>query len=83
MALNFYDLFSEGSFGALVVGQQPTVVDADGADEDDFTPIHVEALYRYALNDFISITPGVVAVFNADEDGDTAILGVVRTEFAF
>ncbi|MEM9770473.1 MAG: iron uptake porin [Cyanobacteria bacterium P01_D01_bin.73] len=83
VALNFYDLFTEGSFGALVVGQPPTVTNADGADEDDFTPIHVEALYRYALNDFISITPGVVAVFNADEDGDTAVLGVLRTEFAF
>ena len=83
VALNFYDLFKEGSFGALVVGQQPTVVSADGADDDDFTPIHVEALYRYAVNDFISITPGVIAVFNADDDDDTAILGVVRTEFAF
>ncbi|MEM9244233.1 MAG: iron uptake porin [Cyanobacteria bacterium P01_F01_bin.153] len=83
VALNFYDLFSEGSYGAILVGQPPTVTDADGADDDDFTPIHVEALYRYALNDFISITPGVAAIFNADEDGDTAILGVLRTEFAF
>ncbi|MGD1852290.1 MAG: iron uptake porin [Cyanophyceae cyanobacterium] len=83
VGLNFYDLFSEGSFGAILVGQPPTVTNADGADEDDFTPIHIEALYRYALNDFISITPGVAAIFNADEDGDTAILGVLRTEFAF
>lgn len=83
VALNLYDLFKEGSFGALVVGQQPTVVSADGADDDDFTPIHVEALYRYAVNDFISITPGVAVIFNADDDDETAILGVLRTEFAF
>ncbi|MEM9772809.1 MAG: iron uptake porin [Cyanobacteria bacterium P01_D01_bin.73] len=83
LGLNFYDLFSEGSSGALLVGQPPTVTNGDGVDEDDFTPIHVEALYRYALNDFISITPGVITIFNADEDGDTAILGVLRTEFTF
>ena len=67
----------------MLVGQPPTVTNGDGVDEDDFTPIHVEALYRYALNDFISITPGVITIFNADEDGDTAILGVLRTEFTF
>ena len=83
VALNFYDLFAEGNYGALLVGQPPTVTSADGADEDDFTPIHVEALYSYALNDFITITPGIAVVFNADDDDETAILGVLRTEFAF
>lgn len=82
VALTFPDLFKEGSFGALMVGQPPAVVDARGAREDDERPLHVEALYRFALNDNVSITPGAIAVFNAEED-ETAVIGVLRTEFAF
>jgi hypothetical protein len=82
----FPDLGKEGNLGSLLVGQPPTVIGSDGVDDDDETPIHVEALYRWAVNDFISITPGVIAVFNADtgnDDNNTAILGVIRTEFNF
>lgn len=85
VGLVFPDLGKEGNLGSLLVGQPPTVISADGVEEDDETPIHVEALYRWAVNDFISITPGVIAVFNADtgNDNNTAVLGVVRTEFSF
>jgi hypothetical protein len=81
----FPDLGKEGNLASLLVGQPPTVIGSDGVDDDDETPIHVEALYRWAVNDFISVTPGVIAVFNADtgNDNNTAILGVVRTEFNF
>ncbi|TAD79427.1 MAG: hypothetical protein EA001_04030 [Oscillatoriales cyanobacterium] len=81
----FPDLGKEGNLASLLVGQPPTVISADGVEDDDETPIHVEALYRWAVNDFISVTPGVIAVFNADtgNDNNTAILGVVRTEFNF
>ena len=81
----FPDLGQEGNLASLLVGQPPTVISADGVDDDNNTPIHVEAFYRWAVNDFISVTPGVIAVFNADtgNDNSTAVLGVVRTEFNF
>ncbi|MEB3118526.1 MAG: iron uptake porin, partial [Limnothrix sp.] len=83
VGFTFPDLGKEGSMGALTVGQPPTVVNADGVDEDDNTPILVEAMYKFALNDNIYLTPGVVAVFDANDNGDTAVMGVLRTEFKF
>jgi hypothetical protein len=29
------------------------------------------------------LTPGVVAVFDANDKGDTAVMGMLRTEFKF
>ncbi|XGV87499.1 MAG: iron uptake porin [Limnothrix sp. BL-A-16] len=83
VGFTFPDLGKEGSMGALTVGQPPTVVNADGVEEDDNTPILVEAMYKFALNDNIYLTPGVVAVFDANDNGDTAVMGVLRTEFKF
>jgi len=83
----FPDLFKEGSTGALIVGQQPNLYNADNTvdGEDDNTSFHIEALYKFAVNDNISITPGVIVVTNPDnnEDNDTAVLGVLRTVFKF
>jgi hypothetical protein len=81
--LAFPDLIKEGSLGGLIIGQPPAVVSGEGYDEDDQLPFHVEALYKFAVNDNIYVTPGVIAVFNADDDDDTAFVGVVRTEFKF
>lgn len=83
VGFTFPDLIKEGSLAALTVGQPPTVVNGDGVQEDDNTPILVEAMYKFALNDNIYLTPGVVAVFDANDNGDTALMGVFRTEFKF
>lgn len=83
----FPDLFKEGSVGALIVGQQPNLYNADNTvgGEDDDNSWHIEALYKFAVNDNISITPGVIVVTdpNNDNDNDTAVLGVLRTVFKF
>ncbi len=83
----FPDLFKEGSTGALIVGQQPNLYNGDNTvdGEDDETSFHIEALYKFAVNDNISITPGVIVVTNPDnnDDNDTAVLGVLRTVFKF
>jgi hypothetical protein len=83
----FPDLFKEGSMGALIVGQQPNLYNADNTvgGEDDNNSWHIEALYRFAINDNISITPGVIVVTdpNHNKDNDTAVLGVLRTTFKF
>jgi hypothetical protein len=46
---------------------------------------HVEAFYRYRINDNISITPGVIFVFNPNrnDNNDTITIGVLRTTFTF
>ena len=90
-ALVINDLIKEGSMAALIVGAEPYLdsIDAngDGTDETiaDNTPLHVEALYRFNLNDNISITPGVVYITNPnqDENNDDIFIGALRTTFSF
>jgi len=52
---------------------------------DEDAPLHLEAFYRYRLNDNISITPGVFVLFNPEGQSANATqyVGVVRTTFTF
>ncbi|AFY77831.1 putative S-layer protein [Pleurocapsa sp. PCC 7327] len=87
LSLAFPDLFGEGNLGGLIAGVQPYLgnpaeVGLVGASNN--IPIHIEAFYRYQLNDNISITPGIVYLNAPDQqDDEDAILGVVRTTFTF
>lgn len=49
------------------------------------TTTHVEAFYRFRVSDNISITPGVIFVFNPRQNSanDTITIGVLRTTFTF
>ena len=49
------------------------------------TATHVEAFYRLRVTDNISITPGVVVVFNPghNPNSDTVTIGALRTTFTF
>ena len=89
-ALVFPDLGKEGNLGALIVGAEPYLTDLelDDGDDTDLTddiPLHVEALYRYQLNDNISITPGIVWLLspNQNADNDDIFIGAIRTTFTF
>ena len=90
-ALVLSDLLKEGSMAALIVGAEPYLnsVDADGnGDDEDIAndiPLHVEALYKYQLNDNISVTPGVIwlANPNQDEANEDIFIGALRTTFTF
>ncbi|MEL6927446.1 MAG: iron uptake porin [Cyanobacteria bacterium J06600_6] len=86
------DLVKEGSVLAIAGGMLPkfisdrdTVEATFGADEDPDTSYIVEALYKFPLNDNITITPGAYAVFNPNqiEENDTIYVGVVRTTLKF
>ncbi|MGB0564404.1 MAG: iron uptake porin, partial [Spirulinaceae cyanobacterium] len=50
----------------------------------DDTAYHLEAFYRWRLTDNITITPGVVAVFNPGHNAsnDTVFIGALRTTFS-
>lgn len=46
---------------------------------------HVEAFYRFQVNDNISVTPGMVVLFNPVQTAgsDPIVIGTVRTTFTF
>jgi BMFP domain-containing protein YqiC len=88
--LAFPDLGKEGSVLGLFGGAQPTLRGVDGASVDrsqfnnDFS-WHIEAFYKYQLNDNISITPGLIWLTNPNQSvsADDAIIGTLRTTFSF
>ncbi len=67
----------------------PNFVSSGGAGDPGGQPgttTHVEAFYRWQVTDNISITPGVVVVFTPRHNpanGDTIVIGAVRTTFNF
>ncbi|VEP18941.1 conserved exported hypothetical protein [Hyella patelloides LEGE 07179] len=72
------DLGKEGNLAGIIIGAEPY------ADQDDI-PLHVEGFYKYQFNDNLAITPGVIWIQspNGDSDEDDALIGVIRTTFAF
>lgn len=84
IGLSFPDVGGRGNLPGILVGLPPRVTNSDVRDESDRS-VHVEAFYRIQLTDNISITPGVWAVFNPEnnDDNDTQIIGVLRTYFLF
>jgi hypothetical protein len=99
--LNFPNLFGKGNMGGIYVGQPPKITSSDlalGQNIPDLlagglgapgrqsdTTTHVEVFYRWRVTDNISITPGLIFVFNpANTSGsDTVTIGAVRTTFTF
>ncbi|NET30752.1 MAG: iron uptake porin [Cyanothece sp. SIO1E1] len=78
LGLGFPDLLTEGSLGGIIAGVEPYV---GGVDDVAF---RVEGFYKYQLNDFISVTPGVIFVAAPSGDFDEdAFVGVIRTTFKF
>ena len=85
------DVIKEGNLAAIIVGAEPylTAIDANGDEDDEAltndVPIHVEALYKYQLNDNISITPGFIWLTapNQNTDNSDVYIGTVRTTFSF
>jgi hypothetical protein len=84
--LAFPDLFKEGNLGSIVVGIPPKVTQNDIKDNrDNATSLHIEAMYRLQMNDFISLTPGFFVITKTDhnKDNGTTWVGVLRTTFVF
>ncbi len=86
LTLGFTDLGKKGALAGLIIGQQPRVIDNDSlfGDEDD-SNWHIEALYRFPVNDFIDITPGLLVIVNPENNSDngTIYVGTVRATFKF
>jgi hypothetical protein len=95
VTLGFPDLGKKGNLAGIIFGQPPKVTSNDFGLAvptatsprrlDSDTSYHLEALYRYQVNSNISITPGLVVIFNPEHNSnnDTIYTGVIRTTFRF
>ena len=95
VTLAFPDLGKKGNLAGIIFGQPPKVTSSDyGAlvptavsarREDTDTSFHIEALYRYQLNNNISVTPGLIVILNPEHNNsnDTIYVGTIRTTFRF
>ncbi|MEG4588645.1 iron uptake porin [Microcoleus sp. MOSTC5] len=86
VALAFPDVFKEGNLGGITLGMPSKVTSNDvGLFEDRSTSFMVDAFYRYQINDYIAVTPGLVMITNPDHNSrnDTVFIGVIRTSFSF
>jgi hypothetical protein len=83
------DLGKKGNLGGLIVGQQPKVTSLTSNNvnigSEVSTNLFVEGLYRYQLNDKISVTPGMMVIFNPENNSanPTTYVGTIRTTFQF
>ena len=84
IGLTFPDVGGKGNLPGILVGLPPRVTSSDVRKDPD-TSYHVEAFYRFQVNDYISITPGLWVVLNPENDSnnDTQYVGVLRTSFNF
>lgn len=79
----FPDLGKEGSVLGIFAGVQPYFGDLRRVRGNEL-PIHVEAFYKYKLNDNISITPGIIWLNSTTQGGRAEqVIGTLRTTFTF
>jgi hypothetical protein len=86
VAASFPDLGKKGNLAGIIFGMPPKTTENDiAARENVDTSYHLEALYRYQLNDKVSITPGLIVIFNPEHNSnnDTVYVGTLRTTFTF
>jgi hypothetical protein len=83
--LGVEDLGVEGDQLGFIFGMPPKLTDIDNGTSDSSTSLHFETLYRYPLNNKISITPGFLVITNPDhnDNNDTVWIGTLRTTFKF
>lgn len=87
MLLALPDFGKENSLAGIVIGQPPKILDNElGTNfEDQATALHLEAFYRFPLNDYISVTPGVFVITNPEhnDDNNAIYVGTIRVTLTF
>jgi hypothetical protein len=88
VGFHFRDMFKQGNNAGILFGQpldRDSVSGGARFQANKATPYHLEAYYRFQINDNISITPGAFVLFNPEgtKDNDTVGVGVLRTTFSF
>ncbi len=90
VTLAFPDLGQEGNLLGLAFGQPPKVTSNEFEQlgtsyRDSDTSFHWEAFYRVKVNDYISITPGLLVITNPEHnnDNENLYIGTIRTTFSW
>ncbi|BAZ44020.1 hypothetical protein NIES4102_10230 [Chondrocystis sp. NIES-4102] len=85
LTLALPDFGAENNLAGIIIGIPPVISQHDDADlVTREIPLHIEALYRIKVNDYLEITPGGFIVINPDpENANTLWVATVRTEFSF
>lgn len=86
--IGFPNLGKPGNFLGFVFGAEPYLTRFEGGNPKSFRvdlPFHIEAFYRWQVNDHIAITPGLIWLTapNQDNRNPDTIIGIVRTTFNF
>ncbi len=88
----FPDVGTKGSQAQLVVGAPPYLSSSRGLVANGLTlrraddvPILLEASYRFKFTEYLSITPGIIAIFNPEGNAanPTVLVGAIRSTFSF
>ena len=82
----FPNLFAEGNAGGIIFGQAPKVTsNTNTARVDPDTSYLLELQYNFRVSKNISITPGIFAVFNPNQNSlnPTTWVTTVRPLFSF
>ncbi|MEH1929585.1 iron uptake porin [Nostoc sp.] len=82
------DFGGEGNVLGVIFGQPPQVTGGNiknGSAFDSGTSYHLEGLYKYKVSDNIQVTPGLLVIFNPENNNnnDTEYVGTLRTTFTF
>ncbi|MBW4449582.1 MAG: iron uptake porin [Spirirestis rafaelensis WJT71-NPBG6] len=91
-SLGLQDIGTKGSVLGFIFGQPPRTTSNDAnvtsngrGLRDTDTSYHLEGLYKFRLNDYIAITPGLLVILSPEHNdrNDTIYVGTVRTTFSF
>lgn len=86
-SLGVRDFGAKGNMLGFIFGQPPKVTDNTIATREDSngTSYHLETLYRMRINSNVSVTPGLLVIFNPEHNNNnnTVYVGTLRTTFSF
>ncbi|MBD2663284.1 carbohydrate-selective porin OprB [Richelia sinica FACHB-800] len=83
--LGIKDFGREGNTLGLIFGQPPKVTGGSKIASESGTTYHLEGLYKMKISDNILVTPGLLVIFNPEnnDNNDTVYVGTLRTTFTF
>ena len=85
VTLGLPNLGGRGHFGGVLLGQPPRVLQNTGGAEEEDAAWHLEAFYRYRMNQNIALIPGFLVIVNPEHNSnnDAIWLASFRTVFQF
>jgi Carbohydrate-selective porin, OprB family/S-layer homology domain len=85
-SLGVRDLGAKGNVLGLIFGQPPKVTGGGGGVvSESGTSYHLEGLYKMRVSDNIQVTPGLLVIFNPEnnDNNNNIYVGTLRTTFSF